>query len=115
VLPNVKANRLRALAIAMPVRNARLPEVPTAAEAGLPGFEVASVYGILAPAGTPQPVIARLANELGAVLQMPETLEKLQQIGVEPSYSPPSEASRRIRSEFAKWGKLIQEANIKVE
>ncbi|HVF63096.1 MAG TPA: tripartite tricarboxylate transporter substrate binding protein [Casimicrobiaceae bacterium] len=115
VLPNVKSNRLRALAIAMPARNSQLPDVPTAAEAGLPGFEVASMYGILAPAGTPQPIINKLATELQAVLQMPDTLERLQQIGVEASYAPPAEAARRIRSDFAKWGKVIQDANIKVD
>jgi tripartite-type tricarboxylate transporter receptor subunit TctC len=115
VLPNVKANRLRALVIAMPARNAQLPDVPTAAEAGLPGFEVASVYGILAPAGTPAPIVARLAGDIDAILQMPDTREKLQQLGVEASYSAPADATRRIRSEFAKWSKLIQDANIKVE
>jgi tripartite-type tricarboxylate transporter receptor subunit TctC len=115
VLPNVKANRLRALVIAMPSRNAQLPDVPTAAEAGLPGFEVASLYGILAPAGTPPPILNKLTTELQTILQMPDTLERLQQIGVEASYAPPAEASRRIRSEFAKWGKLIKDANIKVE
>jgi tripartite-type tricarboxylate transporter receptor subunit TctC len=115
VLPNVKANRLRALVIAMPSRNAQLPDVPTSTEAGLPGFEVASVYGILAPAGTPQAVISRLTNDLDAILQLPDTLEKLQQIGVEASYSAPPDAARRIRSEFAKWSKVIQDANIKVE
>lgn len=115
VLPNVKSNRLRALVIAMPSRNAQLPDVPAASEAGLPGFEVASLYGILAPAGTPQPVLDKLATELQAILKMPDTLERLQQIGVEASYSPPAESTRRISSEFAKWKKLIQDANIKVE
>jgi tripartite-type tricarboxylate transporter receptor subunit TctC len=115
VLPNVRANRLRALVIAMPARNAQLPDVPTAAEAGLPGFEVASVYGVLAPAGTPQAVLSKLTGELNAILQMPDTIERLQQLGIEASYSSPDDAARRIRAEFAKWSKLIQEANIKVE
>jgi tripartite-type tricarboxylate transporter receptor subunit TctC len=115
VLPNVKANRLRALVMAMPARNPQLPDVPTAAEAGLPGFEVASVYGILAPAGTPPPVVAKLASELQAILQMPETLERLQQLGIEAGYAAPDESARRVRSEFAKWSKLIQDANIKIE
>ena len=115
VLPNVKANRLRALVIAMPARNSQAPDVPTAAEAGLPGFEVASVYGILAPAGTPAPIIAKLSTELNAILQMPDTLERLQQIGVEASYAAPADATRRIRNEFVKWAKVIQDANIKVE
>ena len=115
VLPNVKANRLRALATAMPARNSQLPDVPTAAEAGLAGFEVASVYGILAPAGTPPAVINRLTSELNAVLKMLDTLERLQQLGIEASYSPPDDAARRIRAEFVKWSKVIQDANIKVE
>ena len=115
VLPNVKSNRLRALVIAMPARNSQAPDVPTAAEAGLPGFEVASVYGILAPAGTPAAVIAKLSGELNAILQMPDTLERLQQLGVEASYAAPADATRRIRGEFVKWAKLIQDANIKVE
>jgi tripartite-type tricarboxylate transporter receptor subunit TctC len=115
VLPNVKANRLRVLVIAMPARNSQLPDVPTAAEAGLPGFDVASVYGILAPAGTPQPIIVKLTGELDAILQMPDTRERLQQIGVEASYSAPPDATRRIRGEFAKWAKVIQDAKIKIE
>jgi tripartite-type tricarboxylate transporter receptor subunit TctC len=115
VLPNVKANRLRALAIAMPARNAQAPDVPTAAESGLAGFEVASVYGVMAPAGTPQPVIAKLSSEIDAVLQLPDTRERLQQIGVEASYAGPAEASRRVQGEFAKWAKLIRDSHIKVE
>ena len=81
VLPNVKGERLRALVIAMPARNAQAPDVPTAAEAGLPGFEVASVYAILAPAGTPPAIVAKLASELQAILQMPDTLDKLRRSG----------------------------------
>ena len=115
VLPNVKGNRLRALVTAMPARNAQLPDVPTAAEAGLPGFEVASVYGVLTPTGTPQAVVNRLASELNAILQMPDTIDRLQQLGIEASYSAPDDAARRIRAEFAKWSKVIQDANIKVE
>lgn len=115
VLPNVKGGRLRALAIAMPARNAQAPDVPTAAEAGLPGFEVASVYAILAPTGTPPAIVARLASDLQAILQMPDTLEKLQQIGIEASYASSADATRRIQGEFAKWSKVIQDANIKIE
>jgi len=115
VLPNVKANRLRALVIAMPARNAQAPDVPTAAEAGLAGFEVASVYGILAPAATPPAVIARLASELDAILSSADVKERLQQIGVEASYAGPAEAARREQSEFAKWAKVIRDANIKAE
>lgn len=115
VLPNVKANKLRALVIAMPARISQAPDVPTAAESGLAGFEVASVYGIEAPAGTPPAVIAKLASEIEAVVALPETRERLQQIGVEASYSGPAEAGRRVQGEFAKWGKVIKDANIKVE
>jgi tripartite-type tricarboxylate transporter receptor subunit TctC len=115
VLPNVKANRLRALVVAMPNRNAQLPDVPSAPEAGLPGFEVASLYGILAPAGTPQAIITRLSSELNAILQMPDTLDKLQGLGVEPAYAAPAQAGPRIHAEFAKWSKVVQDANIKIE
>jgi tripartite-type tricarboxylate transporter receptor subunit TctC len=115
VLPNVKSGRLRALAIAMPARNAQAPDVPTAAEAGLPGFEVASVYAILAPTGTPPAIVGRLASDLQAILKMPDTLEKLAQIGVEASYASGAEANNRVRGEFTKWAKVIQDANIKIE
>jgi tripartite-type tricarboxylate transporter receptor subunit TctC len=115
VLPNVKANKLRALVIAMPARISQAGDVPTAAEAGLPGFEVASVYGIEAPAGTPPAIVAKLASEIEAVVAMPDVRERLQQIGVEPAYAGPAEAGRRVQAEFAKWGKVIKEANIKVE
>ena len=115
VLPNVKANRLRALAIAMPARNSQAPDIPTAAEAGLPGFEVASVYGILAPAGTPPAIVQRLARELDAILKMPDTQQRLQQIGVEASYSAGADAAKRIEGEFTRWAKVVQDANIKPE
>jgi tripartite-type tricarboxylate transporter receptor subunit TctC len=115
VLPNVKAGRLRALAIAMPARNAQAPDVPTAAEAGLPGFEVASVYGILAPTGTPPAIVQRLAQDLDAILQMPDTRERLQQIGVEASYAAGADATRRIDGEFTRWAKVVQDAKIKAE
>jgi tripartite-type tricarboxylate transporter receptor subunit TctC len=115
VLPNVKANRLRALVIAMPSRNAQAPDIPTSAEAGLPGFEVASEYGILAPAATPPAIVQRLARELDAIVKMPDTQQRLQQIGVEASYAAGADATRRIEGEFSRWAKVVQDANIKVE
>jgi tripartite-type tricarboxylate transporter receptor subunit TctC len=92
-----------------------LPEVPTAAEAGLPGFEVSSMFGILAPKGTPQPIIDRLNSELTQILELPDVREKLQQQGVLPTHTSPGEAAQRIDAEVEKWAKVIKEANVTAE
>ena len=90
-----------------------LPEVPTAAEAGLPGFELSSLFGILVPTGTPQPIIARLNAEITKVLSMPEVKQELLQQGAYTVTSTPEQSQARVHQEVTMWAKVIREADIK--
>ena len=113
--PHIKAGKLRALAIVAPQRSSALPDVPTVAEAGLKHFEVTTWYGILAPAGTPQPVVRRLNAELVKVMHAPEMKEKLTATGTEPLTSTPEEFAAYIKREIAKWGDVIRKAGVKAD
>jgi len=114
-MSHIMAGKLRPLLVTAKERIPTLPEVPTAAEAGLPGFEVSSMFGILAPKGTPQPIIDRLNSELTQILELPDVREKLQQQGVLPTHTSPQEAAQRIDAEIKKWAKVIKEANVTAE
>jgi len=109
----IKAGKLRALAVTTPERISMLPDMPTAAEAGLPGFEVASMFGLLVPAGTPAPIVQRLNTATSAALQKPEVKEKLLQQGAY-AVAPhsPEDAAKRLRAEVEKWAQVIQDAKI---
>jgi tripartite-type tricarboxylate transporter receptor subunit TctC len=113
--PQIKAGKLRALAVINKERLSALPEVPTAAEAGLPNFEVTTWYGILAPTGTPRPIVARLNSELVKVMHSADVKERLANQGTEPLTSTPEEFAAYIRQEIAKWGDVIRKANLKAE
>ena len=113
--PHIKAGKLRALAIVAPQRSSALPDVPTVAEAGLKDFEVTTWYGILAPAGTPQPVVRRLNAELVKIMHAPEMKEKLTATGTEPLTSTPEEFAAYIKREIAKWGDVIRKAGVKAD
>jgi tripartite-type tricarboxylate transporter receptor subunit TctC len=113
--PHVKSGKLRALAVIAPQRLPALPEVPTVAEAGLPGFEVTTWYGILAPSGTPRPIIARLNAELVKVMHSPEMKERLAGIGTDPVTSTPEEFAAYIHAEIGKWGDVIRKANLRAD
>ena len=113
--PHIKAAKLRALAIVAPQRSNALPDVPTVAEAGLKDFEVTTWYGILAPAGTPQPVVRRLNAELVRVMHAPEMRDKLTATGTEPLTSTPEEFAAYIKREIAKWGDVIRKAGVKAD
>ncbi len=113
--PHIRAGRLRALALVAPQRSAALSEVPTVAEAGLRDFEVTTWYGVLAPAGTPRPVITRLNAELVKILQSPEMKERLAATGTEPLTSTPEEFAAYIKREIAKWGEVIRKAGVKAD
>jgi tripartite-type tricarboxylate transporter receptor subunit TctC len=113
--PHIKAGKLRALAVLAPARSAALPEVPTAAEAGMPAFEVTTWYGVLAPAGTPRNVVNRLNAELVRIMHSPEMKEKLAATGTDPLTSTPEEFAAYIRREIAKWGDVVRKANLKAD
>ena len=112
-LPFIKGNRLRALAVASKTRIPMLPDLPSAAEAGLPGFEVNSMFGLLAPAGTPRPIVNRLNAELVKILEIPSVKEKLLQQGAIATPTTPAEARERIHAEIAKWEKVVKDAGVK--
>ena len=112
---NLKSGKLRPLAVTTPERIGALRDVPTTREAGYPGFEVASVYAVLAPAATPQPVVQRLNQEIGKILQMPDVQARFQTLGIERAASTPEEATQRLGHELAQWRKVIQSSSIKAD
>lgn len=114
-LPLVKAGKLRALAITSAQRSAQLPDVPTMAEAGLRGYEIAGWFGVLVPAATPKAIVARLDTELEAVLKMPDVRKKLDEMGGIVSGAGPQAFGRYIEAESRKWSTLVRSANITVQ
>ena len=115
-LPHIKAGKLRALGVASSAPLAALPEVPTiASAAGLPGFEAVSWYALMAPAGTPREVIARIQSDIAKVLQMPDVREKLEGMGAEPSGESSADLAARIKGEYDYWGEVVRKANIKAD
>lgn len=113
-VPPVKAGRAVALAVTGAKRSTALPDVPTVAETpGLKGYEASNWYGMVAPAGTPQAIISRLHKDLTAVLQSPDIRDALLMRGIDTQSSTPDEFTAYIKSESAKWGKVIRAANLK--
>jgi len=115
IVPSIKAGRLRALAVTGRRRAALLPEVPTLDEAGVPGYEAGSWYGILAPAGTPQAIVAKLHEAIVRALAQPEVRERLVSEGAEVIGSTPEAFAAHITAELARMGKLIRDAGIRME
>jgi tripartite-type tricarboxylate transporter receptor subunit TctC len=113
--PQIKAGRVRALAITSAKRSPVAPELPTVAEVGLPGFEVVGWFGWLAPAKTPRAIVDRLHTEIVKVLGTPDIRERLLSQSTEPVGNTPAEFAAFIRSEHAKWGKVIKDANVRVD
>jgi tripartite-type tricarboxylate transporter receptor subunit TctC len=114
-LGNIEAGSLRALAVTGLSRFSLLPNVPTVAEAGLPGFDAVLHYGLLAPAGTPQPIIQRLNVALRILVAAPDVQERIHAEGGDPLTSSADEYTADIRREGAKWATLIKQLNLKVE
>jgi tripartite-type tricarboxylate transporter receptor subunit TctC len=114
-MPHVRAGRLRALAVAPAQRVSTAPELPTVAESGLPGFSSEDWQGVLAPAKTPQDIVMRLNGEIHKVLGAPEVREKLDTQGFQVRLSTPQQFADLIRSESAKWAKIVKEANIRID
>jgi tripartite-type tricarboxylate transporter receptor subunit TctC len=112
---HLKAGTLRALAVLAPKRSGILPNVPTSAEAGLPGFESGLNYGLLAPAGTPQPIIDKINAALRKIVAAPDVLQRIALDGGDPLPSSPQEYYSDIEKEEAKWGALIRKLKLRVE
>ncbi|RAI38732.1 Bug family tripartite tricarboxylate transporter substrate binding protein [Rhodoplanes roseus] len=114
-LPSIEAGKIMPLAVTSSHRIGLLPNVPTMAEAGLPGFESYNWQGIVAPKGTPPAIVTRLNKELNAILQMPDVRDSIVSQASEPAGGTPEEFAAFIKSETAKWAELIRAANIKPE
>jgi tripartite-type tricarboxylate transporter receptor subunit TctC len=112
-LPQVETGRLRALAVPTPMRVRALPQVPTIAETGVPGYEVFSAYGLLAPAGTPQAAIARLSAAVRGALETPEVVAALARQGLEAQYMTPEAYGAFLRAEVAKWEPVVRANNLR--
>ncbi|MCC7040142.1 MAG: tripartite tricarboxylate transporter substrate binding protein [Burkholderiales bacterium] len=115
ILPQVKAGKLRALAVTTPKRSPSVPELPTMIEAGVPGFESQGWFALLAPTGTPQPIIDKINREVNRMLQTDEFKAKLVALGAEPVGGSPADFAAHIQSESDRWGKVIKTAGIKAE
>lgn len=115
ILPRVRSGQLRALGVSSAKRIAAAPDLPTLAEAGLPGFDVVAWFGLFAPAGTPRPVVERLSSETRAALASAETRKRLIDLGAEPLGATPEEFAAYVVAEYQRWGKLAKEAGIRVE
>jgi tripartite-type tricarboxylate transporter receptor subunit TctC len=113
-IPHVKAGRLKALGVGGAKRSGAAPDIPTMAEQGLPGYEASSWYGVFVPAKTPPDVVARLHKELVAAVAAPEVHDRLARDGIDPATSSPEQLMERVRSERKTWGKVIKDANLKI-
>jgi tripartite-type tricarboxylate transporter receptor subunit TctC len=113
VIGNIKNNLVRPLALASPKRTPALPDRVTAAESGLPGFEAAQRYGLIAPAGTPPAIVAKLNKALQEALTSDDVKAKIAAEGAEPVPGTPDDYAKDIAAEWAKWSKVVKDAGIK--
>lgn len=114
-LPYTRSGRLRALGVSSAKRSSAAPDIPTIAEAGVPGYEAAQWFGILAPAGTPRAIVDRLHREIVRALKDPDVRDRLVADGADPVGSSPEEFAAYIRSESVKWAKVVKDVGIKPE
>ena len=116
VVPQLKAKRLRALAVTSAKRSALMPELPTFAEAGLSGFEVTGWYGLLAPAGTPREIVNRLHANITRALALDEIIQDLGAFGLEPvAPNSPAEFTAFLQSEISKWAKVVKASGARAD
>jgi tripartite-type tricarboxylate transporter receptor subunit TctC len=115
VQQHVQAGKLKILAVTGEQRAPAMPEVPTFAESGLPGYRAGTWYGVLAPAGTPARIVQRLNGELNRILALAEIKQRLATQGAQPAGNTPEQFGRFIRAELVKWAKVVKDAGIKLE
>jgi tripartite-type tricarboxylate transporter receptor subunit TctC len=111
ILSQIQAGKVRPIAVSTLKRSTLLPELPTVAET-LPGFEVNSWYGMMAPAGTPKDIVALLQRETAKLLKLPDVIERLKQNGLDPVGSTPDEHTAQIRADLERWAKLVKAAKV---
>jgi tripartite-type tricarboxylate transporter receptor subunit TctC len=114
-MSNIKEGKLRGLAVLASKRSPALPDVPTNGEAGIPDLESDTLTGVVAPAGTPKEVIERWRNDIVKMVATPEVKQRLEALGFAPVANTPDEFGARIKSEIAKWGKVVRDANIRAD
>jgi tripartite-type tricarboxylate transporter receptor subunit TctC len=114
-MPHIKSGRLRVIAVTGVKRSPLLPEAPTVAESGLPGFDVTSWYGMFGPAAMPREVIARVNSDIAAVLAAPDTRERLASSGAEPAHTSPEDLAKLVREEIAKWATVVADSGARVD
>ncbi len=112
---HIKSGKLKPLAVTTPKRSAELPDVPTLAEAGVPGFEMSTWYGLFVTTGTPKDVVARLIDETNKILRLPDVQTRLRGLGGEPAGMTVEQFAALNKGEFERFGKLIREANVKID
>jgi tripartite-type tricarboxylate transporter receptor subunit TctC len=113
ILPIVREGQLRGIAVTSLKRTPIMPDLPTIAESGLPGFEAVSWFGLMAPAGTPAPIVNRVYQQAAKIVMEPEIKAKLAQLGLDTASDPPDAFAGIIKADIAKWAKVIKDANIK--
>lgn len=115
VLPHIKAGKLRALAVTTGKRSAALPDVPTLDEAGLKGFDLGTWFGLLAPAGTPTPIVERLSQEVARIVARPDFRKRLEDIGANPVGNTSAQMARQIKEDTERYAKLVKDAKVTLE
>jgi tripartite-type tricarboxylate transporter receptor subunit TctC len=114
-VPQVRAGKIRALAVSTAKRSSALPDLPTIAEAGVQGYEAGAWFGLLAPAGTPKAIVAQLSAESARILKLPDISKRISELGAEPVGSTPEQFAELIKTEIAKWAKVIKDANVELQ
>jgi len=114
-MPHVKAGKIRPLAVTTAKRAAAVPDLPTIAEAGVPGYDISTWYGVWAPRGTPLEIVDRVYVEIAKVLNLPDTRERYAALGAEPVGSTPDEFAAYCKSELTKWAKIVRESGAKAD
>jgi tripartite-type tricarboxylate transporter receptor subunit TctC len=115
VLAQVKGNTINAIAVAGAKRASALPDVPTVAESGVHGFEASAWFGLVAPAKTPAPVLAKLTADIDAILKLPDVQKRFDELGAEPGSVSGTEFGKFLADETTKWTKIIRESGAKVD
>ncbi len=113
--PFIKSGALRALAVTTARRSSSLPQVPTLAESGLPGYDFSTWYGIWAPAGTPQPIVQRISREIAAIVRLPDVRQQFLALGADPVGNTPEQFSAFTRTELDKWARVVKQSGAKVD
>jgi tripartite-type tricarboxylate transporter receptor subunit TctC len=114
-VPQVKAGKIRALAVSPARRSPALPDVPTVAEAGVPGYDSGAWFGLVAPANTPKDLVDKLSREIARILKLPDVSARLADLGAEAVGSTPEQFFAHIKAEIAKWAKVIRDANVELQ